>query len=597
MTSRTTVTTLLVCFAGSTLVAASCGGTTPTVPPPPKTTTTSVASSGGGETETTGTGGAGGVGGVGGAGGTTGMGGSGGMVACTEDSNCPGVDTECQVRLCAQGFCSVLYTANGVPSAMQTVGDCKAVVCDGGGKLKEIEDEDDKANDNNPCTDDTCVADTPTSVASPAGQPCTDIPNAGKVCDGKGVCIGCLSGADCASGICQANKCVPAGCTDLIKNGLETDTDCGGTDCNTCADNKTCKVAADCTSKVCVGGTCKIPVCNDAAKNGLETDIDCGGPCPPCAPTKFCAVAADCTSKVCIGGVCQAPSCTDGIQNGTETDTDCGAGCPPCALGQKCNNVNTNCSSQVCTGNLCACPAGMKTVPKTGGNGGIYCIDITEITNDQYTTFWGSPHSSQGLPGVCASKMSFTPKVGWPPGPTEGSLPVAGVDWCDAYAYCAYFGKHLCGKVSGGANTNTDFADATKSEWYNACTAQGANDYPYGSAYSSTKCRGVDQSLATTPAGMCGVAPNANGTCAGPVAVSSGQNTTCLGGVPGVLGMSGNVAEWENSCDDAVNPTVCRVRGGSHCETGQGNVALRCDESATQPVGYQGCDVGFRCCL
>ncbi len=225
----------------------------------------------------------------------------------------------------------------------------------------------------------------------------------------------------------------------------------------------------------------------------------------------------------------------------------------------------------------------MKTVPKTGGNGGIYCIDITEITNDQYTAFWGSPHSSQGLPGVCASKISFTPKVGWPPGPTEGLLPVAGVDWCDAYAYCAYFGKHLCGKVSGGANTNTDFADATKSEWYNACTAQGANDYPYGGAYSNTKCHGVDQSDPLRPAGTCATPAS----CAGSVAVTSNQNATCLGGVPGVLGMSGNVAEWENSCDDAVNPTVCRVRGGSHCETGQGErrAPLRrvCDAACRLP--------------
>jgi formylglycine-generating enzyme required for sulfatase activity len=593
MTSRTTITALLACFAGSTLVAASCGGTTPSIPPPPKTTTSSVASSGGGDTVTTGTGGAGGMGG---AGGSSGMGGSGGMVACSEASNCPGVNTECQTRLCAQGFCSIAYTANGVPLAAQNVGDCKVVVCDGGGKQKEIEDAEDKADDSNPCTDDTCVAGTPTSVASAVGQPCTDVPNAGKVCDGKGVCIGCLSGADCASGICQVNKCVPAGCTDLIKNGLETDTDCGGADCNTCADNKTCKVAADCTSKVCVGGTCKIPVCSDSAKNGLETDIDCGGPCPPCAPTKFCAVAADCTSKVCIGGVCQAPTCTDGIQNGTETDPDCGGTCPGCTTGQKCA-VPNDCSSKLCVNNKCACPAGMRIALKVGG--GTYCIDTTEVTTTAYTDFLGVGQDVQTLPAVCAYKAdspAYVPGV-WPQ-LTSLTSPVAYVDWCDAYAYCAYAGKHLCGKIGGGQNTDPSmslnvYADPTKSEWYNACSALGNNVYPYGNAYTNV-CVSVDQTDPNAPAGTCGA-----NTCAPVLDTANVNYAKCQGGLVGLYGMSGNLAEWENSCDDATNPSACHVRGGSHCEKASpagANSALRCDESAVKPIKYQDCDVGFRCC-
>jgi hypothetical protein len=46
--------------------------------------------------------------------------------------------------------------------------------------------------------------------------------------------------------------------------------------------------------------------CMDAIKDGAETDVDCGGPaCPTCATGKLCAVDADCTSNTCVMGVCQ----------------------------------------------------------------------------------------------------------------------------------------------------------------------------------------------------------------------------------------------------------------------------------------------------
>src|SRR5262249_62133272 len=38
--------------------------------------------------------------------------------------------------------------------------------------------------------------------------------------------------------------------------------------------------------------------CRDGIRNGTETDIDCGGTCPPCADLKACAAATDCSSGV-----------------------------------------------------------------------------------------------------------------------------------------------------------------------------------------------------------------------------------------------------------------------------------------------------------
>ena len=69
-----------------------------------------------------------------------------------------------------------------------------------------------------------------------------------------------------------------ASCTDSIKNGDETDIDCGGSCMGKCAEDKVCDASPDCSSTFCVTGVCVAP-CNNLANDGDETDIDCGGSC------------------------------------------------------------------------------------------------------------------------------------------------------------------------------------------------------------------------------------------------------------------------------------------------------------------------------
>jgi hypothetical protein len=52
------------------------------------------------------------------------------------------------------------------------------------------------------------------------------------------------------------------------------------------------------------------------------------------------------------------------------------------------------------------------------------------------------------------------------------------VDWCDAHAYCKPVGKRLCGKIGGGPNLYADYASASSSEWYRACSSGGSFTYP-----------------------------------------------------------------------------------------------------------------------
>jgi hypothetical protein len=51
------------------------------------------------------------------------------------------------------------------------------------------------------------------------------------------------------------------------------------------------------------------PSCSDGMKNGTETDIDCGGGCAGCATGKMCTAPADCAAGAsCTGNVCTGAS-------------------------------------------------------------------------------------------------------------------------------------------------------------------------------------------------------------------------------------------------------------------------------------------------
>jgi hypothetical protein len=190
------------------------------------------------------------------------------------------------------------------------------------------------------------------------------------------VCIdyACPPGDNCVESPPGSGKatCQVTSCSDGVKNGLETDVDCGGGACPPCAATQACLVARDCTSGVCTGGECQAPSCTDGAKNGAETGVDCGGgTCPGCGLGVACAVGSDCESGACGGGVCvrPAPTCTDGMKDGNETGVDCGGGtCGPCGTGQGCNGGD-DCTTGICTGNTCVeptCTDGMKNGKETG---------------------------------------------------------------------------------------------------------------------------------------------------------------------------------------------------------------------------------------
>ncbi|MBI5536810.1 MAG: hypothetical protein HY898_29080 [Deltaproteobacteria bacterium] len=182
----------------------------------------------------------------------------------------------------------------------------------------------------------------------------TDTDCGGDTCPKCADTLKCAVASDCQSAVCQAGSCQAASCADQIKNASETDIDCGGNVCPKCADLMVCLVAGDCVSGVCQAGKCSPAECVDGVKNGAETDIDCGGgACPPCVDLKKCLVASDCVSVVCEAGACKKATCTDLVKNGLETSIDCGGTqCPKCADLEPCL-VGTDCSSGVCDQGQC----------------------------------------------------------------------------------------------------------------------------------------------------------------------------------------------------------------------------------------------------
>jgi len=137
----------------------------------------------------------------------------------------------------------------------------------------------------------------------------------------------CAPQCDAAVGqSCVMGACVS--CTDGVRNGSETDVDCGGS-CGACAQGAPCGSEADCASGFCSGGVCcneacgaacvrcdlqgSVGICAYVPENETHEDHACGGGTAACdgkgackkVALQACAVGIDCLSGKCLGGACQ----------------------------------------------------------------------------------------------------------------------------------------------------------------------------------------------------------------------------------------------------------------------------------------------------
>jgi hypothetical protein len=436
-------------------------------------------------------------------------------------------------------------TGGGCAEPPQTAGDCKKNVCEGS-EVKTVPDDTDVPDDGHACTADSCSEGEIKNTPVPAGTPCAE--DGGKVCDGEGSCVGCQKDEDCGpTEVCGAAKqCVDASCADGVKNGDETDVDCGGACLATCAPGQACSSASDCLNGVCKLNTCLVPTCSDGVKNGDETDVDCGGACASafvpkkCGPGLGCTLDGDCAGDACSGTVC-LPSCTDGVQNGDETGVDCGgATCPVCGDGETCAG-DVDCASGHCAGGTCCDTA---------------CAAPCDACS--------AAAKASGPDGVCGPAKSGTP-CGAAPTCAAGSETLQ--DTCDGSGVCVDQGVAPCSPYTCGASTcKTSCVDDGDCAAPATC-AGGLCALPLGGACA----KDADCASGACADGVCCDTPCA-GVCQACSAAKKGS------GADGACGDVLSGTDPDNECAGVLNCGVgkCQIANGQACTAGADCVSGNC---------------------
>jgi hypothetical protein len=416
----------------------------------------------------------------------------------------------------------------------------------------------------------------------------TDIDCGGAACSKCGSGKSCGVAGDCSSGVCTAGQCAAPTCTDTVKNQGESDVDCGGsTSCSRCGPGKTCTGGADCTSTLCAGGLCTTPSCGDGAKNGSETDVDCGGSCTKCGTGKLCGQPSDCQSGVC-NVTCQAPTCFDGIKNGSETDVDCGGSCAnKCGIGKLCG-VNADCQSGVCTGGVCqnvGCNDNVKNGSETdidcgGGTcgpcaNGMNCLSGTDC---QSLVCGGSP--LRCLTPTCSDNVQNGSETDKDCGGPGGCPRCLTAQKCNASSDCQ------SGVCNAGLCAAPSCSDGVKN--------QGESDIDCGGASPCNRC-GAGKACGNASDCLDGVC--AGGVCQAPTCsdtvrnqgesdIDCGGNTTCLRCAPGQSCTAGSdctstLCSVTGSCTAPSCSDGAKNQGESDIDCGGSTPCARCGPGKT----------------
>jgi Cys-rich repeat protein len=162
--------------------------------------------------------------------------------------------------------------------------------------------------------------------------------------------------------------------------------------------NVTIKMVRNGRSNVSVDFQSDTASCMNMIKDGTETDVDCGGgTCPPCAKGRSCSGNVDCSTAACIAGVC----------SGCATNADCPAGliCDPTV--RQCVSVSACAAPRVNCGATCV---DTSSDPQNCGTCGSVCLMGAACANGTCMSTCAAGQTRCG--GVCANLLSDSNNCG-----------------------------------------------------------------------------------------------------------------------------------------------------------------------------------------
>ena len=523
---------------------------------------------------------------------------------CTVDrkAKCAEGNTPCRTFECvsATGACKSTDEAD---KAVCDDGDkcteneaCAAGVCAGGTAVK--------ADDKNPCTDDSCVA--KTGVAHDNNTAACDDDDActekDKCKDGK-----CVAGAkkDCADG----NPCTE-------------DDSCNGGKCGNkpmdaaCSDNDKCTKDDKCVADKCEGGdkvvtddknSCTKDACDP--KGGVTNEVVAGGACDDgdkCTEADKCDAGGKCQAGTAVkkddGNPCTKDSCVaaTGVVNEPVADAACDDG-NACTDGDKCDaagNCKAGAATKVDDGNPCttdscdkvkgvgheantdacedgsACTEGDKCADKVCKGGGQKPCDDTKVcTTDACDPKVGctfAPNTGacddgdKCTDGDACSNGVCVPGAAKNAKACDDGNPCT-IDLCDVKIGCTTKPTAKVACDDGNACTEGDVCDAgacspgvTKAcNDENACTDDTCD--PKSGCKFSPNAKACDDSNACTTGDVCKAGACAPGAASGcddknPCTVDQCDKATGKCGTQAVT--DGTACEDSSLC---TNDTVCKI--------------------------------------
>jgi hypothetical protein len=154
--------------------------------------------------------------------------------------------------------------------------------------------------------------------------------------------------------------------------------------------------------------------CDDGIRNGSESDVDCGGSCAACDNGEDCDHDGDCSSGSCSAGACADPSCTDGKRNGNETGVDCGGGsCAGCGEGSECSEP-TDCASGPCGDDVCCSETSYTLSTGFTSTGAQICCEGSDERTSVVDCGDGGDHWASPAGDNCAQAFEGSENYGGP---------------------------------------------------------------------------------------------------------------------------------------------------------------------------------------